>query len=52
MGKDKIFLCFNYANFYDYKRCRMALSPLESFTEVRQSTYEHSDANIAASDCK
>ena len=52
MGKDKIFLCFNYFDRNDYKRCRMALSPLGSFTEIRQSTYEHSDANIAASECK
>ena len=52
MAGEKIFLCFNYADSSDSKRCRMALSPLGTFSEIRQSTHDHRDANIAASNCK
>ena len=51
MGIDKIWLCFGYdAN--DYKRCRVGLNPLETFTQVQQTTFEHRGAKVAASDCK
>ena len=52
MGNDKIWLCFhNYAT-NDKRRCRVALNPLESFTQVQLSTYEHAYTQIAASNCK
>ena len=52
MGSDTIWLCFNYNDSNDYKRCRVGLNPLELFTQVQQSTYEHRAAKIAASNCK
>ena len=49
MGSDKIWLCYNYNDSNDYKRCRVALNPLETFTQVQESTFGHRKARIAAS---
>ena len=51
MGIDKIWLCFGLdANAY--KLCRVGLNPLETFTQVQQTTFEHRVAKVATSDCK
>ena len=51
MGIDKIWLCFGLdANAY--KLCRVGLNPLETFTQVQQTTFDHRVAKVAASDSK
>ena len=52
MAGEKIFICFNGLGKNDYKRCRMALSPLGTFNQIQQSTYAHRFIEVAASDCK
>ena len=50
----KIYLCFS-STFYshaDFKKCRYAENPLDTFSEAASSTYKHIMTNIAASDCK
>ena len=51
VGDNLIYLCFNYASG-DYKKCRMATSPIGQFEEINASTYNHHYVRIAASDCK
>ena len=46
-----IYLCFNDAPD-DYKKCRVATSPLGQFEETNASTNDHRYTRIAASDCK
>ena len=52
MGTEKIFLCFHNNKMKDKRRCRMGSDPLGEFNQTIYSTYAHSDADIAASDCK
>ena len=51
MAGEKIFLCFNFHS-NDSKRCRLALSPLGTFSQIQQSSHAHRSASIAASECK
>ena len=43
----RIYLCFNW-NSADTKKCRSASDPLDTFTEVAPTVYEHLWAKIAA----
>ena len=49
MAADKIVLCFDYFNS---KRCRVALNPLGPFNEIQLSNHEHRHTQTAASRCK
>ena len=52
MNNEFIFLCFNYANENDYKRCRRSSGPLETFSEVELSNHEHRATQTSCSDSK
>ena len=47
---DKIYLCFSWEG--DEKLCRQASAPLESFSEMPRSNYEHTLTGMAASNSK
>ena len=47
---DKIYLCFSWEG--DEKLCRQASGPLEAFSEMQRSNYEHTLTGMAASDSK
>lgn len=47
----RIYLCFNAYFSSDYRRCRYAENPLDTFTEAASSFYEHRFTSIAASEC-
>ena len=51
VGNSLIYLCFNYESG-DYKKCRMATSPMGQFEEINPSTDDHEYTRIAASDCR
>ena len=51
VSNNLIYLCFNDAPD-DYKKCRVATSPLGQFEETNASTNDHRNTRIAASDCK
>ena len=48
----RIYLCFNSDLSSDWKKCRYAKNPLDTFTEAPCSVYDHTQTSIAASDCK
>ena len=47
--KDEIYLCFSFSTS---NKCRRASGPLEVFTEVADSIYNHREVRISASDGK
>ena len=52
MANQFVFLCFNFADSNDSKRCRRSNGPLEQFSEVALSTYEHRRILTSCSDSK
>ena len=50
-GND-IYLCFNAENVEDYRKCRRAINPLGSFSEIHRTAYDHRYSRIASSDSK
>ena len=56
MANQFIYLCFNFASYYvdptDWKRCRWATGPLETFTEITLSNYDHIHTPISSSESK
>ena len=56
MANKHIFLCFSNSwgrnDPHDYNRCRRATGPLEQFSEVALSTYDHKATSISCSDSK
>ena len=48
----KIYLCFSYYYSHDYKKCRYAENPLDTFAEAASSVYDHRITSIAASNSK
>ena len=51
VSESLIYLCFNDAPG-DYKKCRVATSPLGQFEEINASTDDHRHTRIAASECE
>ena len=51
MADNRVYLCFNWDSS-DYKKCRVANSPLGQFEETTQSYERHSLTRIAASESK
>ena len=47
-----IYLCFNYGDPKDFNRCRRSTGPLEQFSNVKLSTYDHSMIQTSSSDSK
>ena len=45
----KIYLCFSYEFEADRRQCRSAVDPLQKFTEIAPSTYNHTSATAASS---
>ena len=52
MSSQYIFLCFNLADSNDHKRCRRSTGPLDQFSEVALSTYNHGYSQTSSSDSK
>ena len=52
MANQFIFLCFNYGNPNDYKRCRRSTGPLETFSEIPLASYDHRRTQTGCSDSK
>ena len=51
MANKVIYLCFGlYSD--DSQRCRRSTGPLEQFSEVALSTYDHAHTQTSCSDCK
>lgn len=53
MNDQFIFLCFNdNYNGDDWKRCRRSTGPMETFTEIAFTQYEHRTTSTSSSDSK
>ena len=52
VNNKKLFLCFNYLNDSDRKKCRYSTEPLGKFIEAASSLYRHGSTSIASSECK
>ena len=48
----QIYLCFNSASYYDSKVCRKSTDPLEPFSKVVSSTFDHYGIQLSSSDSK
>ena len=50
---EEVFICFeDYKDSSTYKNCHVASGPLESFSNLPSSTYEHSNTRIAVTSGK
>ena len=52
VADNQIYLCFHDGNSADYKKCRVASSPLGILASITDSIEQHRGARIAASDCE
>ena len=52
MADNRLYLCFNSNDSNDYKKCRVANSPLSQFEETTHSYETHKRTRIAASESK
>ena len=52
MADNRVYLCFNIYDSSDYKKCRVANSPLGQFVQTTQSYENHARTRIAASESK
>ena len=52
MADSRVYLCFNVYGSSDYKKCRVANSPLGQFEETTQSYERHRYTRVAASESK
>ena len=54
MADNRVYLCFSYtsSDLSEWKKCRVAISPLSEFEEITQSYESHVDTRIAASESK
>ena len=48
----QIFLCFTFYEAAEFKQCRKASGPLEVFSEISSSNYDHRHARLVNSDSK
>ena len=47
-----VYLCFDWSNTNEHRRCRVSNSPEGNFTLITDSTFDHREVNIASSNCK
>ena len=50
MNDNMLYLCFNTDAADDYSKCRSATGPLETFTEIPTTSYDHRYARTASSE--
>ena len=49
VNDDSIYLCFHDGSSAEYKKCRVGNDPFGSFSEIRESSFEHKHTRIGAS---